>query len=149
MEKEVFVSVKGVQFSQEDSDCVEIISPGNYYYKDGRHYVMYEETQEDGLKINNILKVSDEKSEPNVELIKKGEIMATMIFGHGKSHVSSYQTPYGNIMLGFNTTDITIDYKHEEIYLKVEYSLEMNSEHVSDNKIEIKIKSKSCMDLLD
>lgn len=150
MEKDVIVSVNGMQFSDEDRDSMEFISPGAYYYKNNKHYVTYEEPSDDGgIQVTNVLKISSDRSEPRVELIKKGAVGTHLIFERDKNNISCYETAYGSLMMGFRSKSIVINHFQDEINVKIEYALEMNYEHVSDNKIEMKIRSKSCMESLN
>ena len=43
MTKEVIITLRGIQFgSAEDSaQPVEIVTPGEYYYKNGQHYLIF------------------------------------------------------------------------------------------------------------
>ena len=44
MTKDILVSISGLQVSPEmESDTVEVISPGEYYYRNDKHFVVYEE----------------------------------------------------------------------------------------------------------
>lgn len=45
MTKNVMIHIKGLQ-ADMDEEAIEVICPGTYYYKDGKHYVFYEENQE-------------------------------------------------------------------------------------------------------
>ena len=47
MVKDVLLSVQGLQMSPEDgSDTVELITSGEYYYRNDKHYLLYEEVTE-------------------------------------------------------------------------------------------------------
>mgnify|MGYP006326981055 CR=1 FL=1 len=93
--------------------------------------------------MKNLLKISGEMSEPKVELIKRGGVGSHLIFEVDKNNLSCYETEFGSFMLGFQANRINITCEKEEIDVKIEYSLEMDYEHISDNKIEISIKSKT------
>ena len=44
MTKDILISISGLQVSPEnESDTVEVISPGEYYYRNDKHFVVYEE----------------------------------------------------------------------------------------------------------
>ena len=44
MTEEVLISVKGLHaLATEDEDEVEVFSAGKYYFKNGKHYILYEE----------------------------------------------------------------------------------------------------------
>ena len=48
MTKEVLLTLQGLQFDQreENSDKIEMVTVGDYYKKNDRHYVVYEEVTE-------------------------------------------------------------------------------------------------------
>ena len=51
MTKEVLVSVSGLQMAvndmeSNDDEPIEVLSAGTYYFKNGKHYVFFEEVAE-------------------------------------------------------------------------------------------------------
>ena len=47
MDKDVWVSVAGLQFGDNpEGDRIEIITPGSYYKKKDKHYLLYDEVIE-------------------------------------------------------------------------------------------------------
>ena len=47
MTKDVLVKISGLQFAEDqDNGPVEIITTGNYYKKNGKHYILYDDVQE-------------------------------------------------------------------------------------------------------
>lgn len=140
MKKEVLIAVAGLQFEIDEDEALEVISPGEYYYRNGKHYVLYEELTEDegGIKggiTKNTLKFSKEQ----VELRKSGFNNVVMNFETGKKTVTCYQTPMGNLMIGIDTTDIRVQELPEGIVVDVRYMLDINYSHVSECAIKIKI----------
>ena len=59
MQKEVLIHVRGLQMmdAQSDQEPIEIVVPGQYYFRNGFHYLRYEE-------------ILDESSEPTINYIK-------------------------------------------------------------------------------
>ena len=45
MEKEVLIHVRGLQMMETDDsqEPIEIVVPGQYYFRNGSHYLRYEE----------------------------------------------------------------------------------------------------------
>ena len=75
MDKEVIVRVLGRQYDGTDSDEMEVVTTGTYYYKKGNHYIIYEEMLEEfDIPTRNILKVKDDGS--CVKIIKRGVVNA-------------------------------------------------------------------------
>ncbi len=139
MTKEVLVSVRGLQNTPEgQNDTVETISPGVYYFKNGKHYFIYEEVME-GLQenIKNMVKVSENR----MELIKKGGVSVHMLFEKKKKNVTYYYTPFGNLMVGIDAYYVDIHETDDEITVEVEYALDINNEHVSNCHIRLQAQA--------
>ena len=70
MDKEVLIHVRGLQMmeTEEGREPIEIVVPGQYYFRNGSHYLRYEEMLDDSAEPTvNYIKMS-----PNgVEVRKK------------------------------------------------------------------------------
>lgn len=139
MDKDVLVSIAGLQLELDQEEALEVISPGEYYLKNGKHYVFYEEITEVDAGDSGISKNRLKVSKDSVELAKKGFNNVNMIFELGKQTMTYYKTPYGDLMIGILTNDILIDEQEAGIVITIDYSLDINYAHVSDCKIIIKI----------
>ena len=140
MTKEVLLTIKGLQVSPEDeSDTVEMLAPGEYYYRNDKHFVVYEEAIDGKTEtVKNMVKLSKDC----VEVTKKGPARIHMIFEKNKKNISYYYTPFGNLQIGIDTQIIELDESDENIRAKVDYALEINSEHVANCHIVIDVKEK-------
>ncbi|MEG1458729.1 MAG: DUF1934 domain-containing protein [Acetivibrio sp.] len=139
MDKDVLVSISGLQFEMDQEETMEVISPGEYYFKNGKHYVFFEEMTEldeynRGLSKNR-LKIGSGQ----IELQKKGYSNTTLLFEKDKKNMTYYRTPYGELLVGIHTTDIKVEEHEEELLVTIAYSLDLNYEHVSNCTIIIKI----------
>lgn len=134
MAKDVLVSVKGTQFIDGEKDSVEVITSGTWYEKNGKRYLLYEETYE-GMQVTtkNTVKITPEI----VEVTKKGAISSRMVYELGKQHMSDYTTPMGLIVLGITTKDIFVEADQDKLHLELKYAMEMNGQFVSDSILEI------------
>ena len=140
MTKEVFLSLKGLQMeSGQEAQEMETITPAEYYRKKDSHYVIYEEMTEGfSEKTRNMIKFRDSY----LEVSKKGLFNVHMIFEKNKKNMTSYMTPYGNIMIGIDTESVLLKESEEQIKLRVEYYLEANYQHLADCKIELELQSR-------
>lgn len=144
MTKDVLVTVKGLQIGENHDDIMEIVCNGTYYFRNGKHYIKYEEIMEESMNsISNTLKISDSSDGLRVEVKKKGAIETTLIFEEGQNHISCYETEYGSFMLGFHASYISVEHDENKIHIHIDYAMEMNYEHLSDNQIDISIVSKT------
>ena len=78
MTKDILVRVRGVQTIGEEEDTVEMITPGTYYVKNGKQYLIYDESlDETGTPTHNTVKVmetrplSKDKRWRLVEIVEK------------------------------------------------------------------------------
>lgn len=141
MEKEVLLALKGLQFAmdEEGAQALETITPAEYYKRNDSHYVVYDEITE-GFKdtTKNIIKFKGSQ----VEVTKKGLVNVHMVFQERKKNMTSYSTPFGNILIGIDTDEVKIEEEDGKIHVTVVYSLEANYEHMADCKIEMRISSR-------
>lgn len=145
MTKDVLVKISGLQFGEEieDDEPVEIITTGNYYKKNGKHYILYDEVQEgfDGVT-KNVIKLNDDF----MDVTKRGATNVHMMFEKNKKNLSYYSTPYGNLLVGINATDVKVSETEDNIDIKVDYKLEVNYEHLAECTITMSVMSKDVRD---
>ena len=144
MTKEVMVSIKGLQFDQSaDSEEIETIQWGQYYKKNGTHYVIYDELMEGCEEpTKNIIKFRERE----LNLTKRGLVNVYMVFEENKKNVTYYTTPYGNLLIGLMATSVDVNESDKNINIQVEYQLEVNYEFLADCTITMNIKSKEAGD---
>jgi uncharacterized beta-barrel protein YwiB (DUF1934 family) len=136
MTKDVLINISGLQMDVEPDNPIEMVTTGAYYLRNGKHYILYDELSEDNEVTKNVLKIG-----PNsVELTRKGAQGSHMVFEEGKENLSYYDTPFGSLLMGVNTSSIDWMEKEEEMRLQVDYDLSVNSDHVSKCKIDVNIR---------
>lgn len=142
MTKDVLVSISGIQMSindgeNSDDEPIEVLNSGTYYYKNGKHYVFFEEVAE-GLQGVTKTQIKWKDSE-FLEVSKKGLSSVHMIFERNKKNRCYYDTPFGQLNLGIFMTDMLVDEKENHIHIQAEYSLDVNYEPLADCTIQIHI----------
>ena len=141
MTEDILISVRGLhtldtEQEEEQTDELEMTMPGKYYFRNGKHYVLFEETDEESQSVvKNRFKLAPDR----LEISKKGATNTTMTFQRGEKSSSWYGTPVGDVQLGIEVTDMELTEGEDEIEMNVAYALEMNSEHVSDARIRLRI----------
>lgn len=78
----------------------------------------------------------------SVDLSKKGASGVHMMFQRDKKTRTSYQTPYGSLMLGFDSKVIRVLESEDTIHLNLEYDLEVEEEHLSECSLTLKVQAK-------
>jgi len=139
MKKDVLVQVSGFQAMEEESEPIVLIAPGTYYLKNGKHYFLYEEIDEDGEISKNTIKVTQDM----VDLIRKGATSSHMVFEKGKENLTYYDTPFGSMLMGITTSAIRFrEVSGTHMELEIDYALSMNERHMSDCNIKIDVTAR-------
>lgn len=140
MTREVLITIRGLQNGSEtDGQPIEMTTAGEYFYKNNKHYLIYEEVMEGETKTtkNRI------KAAPGMmELTKNGIINVHMVFEENKKNVTHYHTPYGSLTMGIDAKQVLLEEEEDRMQITVVYGLEMNGEFVADCNIHIIVKSK-------
>lgn len=138
MTKDILLSLKGLQMeNSEDAQEMETITRADYYQRNGNHYVIYDEMMEGFTDVTrNRIKFNDSC----LEVFKKGLVNVQMIFEKNKKNMTSYATPYGNIVIGIDTEEIHVEEKDNQIQVIVKYALEANYQHLADCRIEMELR---------
>ena len=92
----------------EGDEPIELVVPGEYYFRNGSHYLRYEEMMED----------------------------------HGDTTII-YTTPFGTLEMGISATNLELKESDSHIDMRVNYSLDMNQEHVADCCLDIHAQPKN------
>ena len=134
MTKDVLITICGIQKRDGETDePIETVTPGEYYFRNGKHYILYEEVQEGIAEVTKcMIKIGDD----SVDLSKKGASGVHMIFQRDKKTRTSYQTPYGSLMLGFDSKMIRV------LESDLEYDLEVEEEHLAECSLTLKVQAK-------
>ena len=142
MTKDVLVSVKGLQFEMGSDEAVEMLAPGEYYERNGKHYVRYEEILEGAEGEHDISMNTVKISKDQVEIMKKGGSNVHMVFAVDQKNMTYYTTPFGNLQISIFTNYIKVEEKEDVIEVKLQYDLEINQTFVSNCEITMFVMSK-------
>ena len=121
MTRDILVRISGLQALDGESHDVEMITTGDYFLKNGKHYVIYDEIME-GFEgnVHNTIKITPEMMDQ-----------------------TRYATPLGDMVVELTTTRIHLDEQEDSLRVQVDYSLGLNYQHVSDCSIVIDICSRN------
>ena len=128
---------------QQGEDSVEMIAPGKYYFKNDKHFFLYDEVAE-GFEetTRNVVKVAP----GYMEVTKDGLISGHMVFEKNKKYVTYYYTPFGSILIGISATKVDVIEEENEIRIDVEYGLEINNQFVAECSIRMDATPKTSGD---
>ncbi len=141
MEKEVMIHINGMQYTGGDEpEPVEVITPGQYYYKNGHHYLMFEDITDNPMeRTSSIMKFRP----AYLEIKKKGFVDTRMVFEENKKTLSLYETPFGVMNISVSATSIRLREENEEIELTADYALDINNSYMADCTITLTATPKS------
>ena len=138
MTKDVLITIRGVHTLDHEDNDVEMIIRGDYYQKNGKHYILYEEILEGAEeRVKNVIKISPS----SMDIIKKGVTNSRMLFEKNKKNLSCYSTPVGNLVIGIQANHFYVEEQENSIKVNVDYSLDINYEHMSDCRILVDVQS--------
>lgn len=148
MTKEVLINISGLQVgvneAENQEEPIEVLNAGNYFFKNGKHYLLFEEVAEGMQGVTKTqIKLSGSEC---LEVIKRGVSNTHMIFDTKKKNRSYYETPYGQLNLGIFTKQIMVDEEDDNMNIKVEYALDVNYEPLAECTIRINVKPRDAKD---
>lgn len=139
MTKDVLIAIKGMQFEgATDPEEIEVIQRGQYYERNGSHYLLYDEPVEG---TSDIIKNRIRFKENEVQVAKKGAVNTTLTFTKNEKNMTNYATPFGNLIVGIDTQRIALELSEQKMDIKVDYALDINYEFLADCKISIKVSA--------
>ena len=147
MTKDVFVSISGMHeeiaetpaVERDEAEAIEVVTPGSYYFRNEKHYIVYDEAVEGSSEmIRNRIKITGTGC---VEIVKSGLSDSHMIFEKNKKNLSCYSTPVGNLVIGIQANHFYVEEQENIIKVNVDYSLDINYEHMSDCRICVDVQS--------
>ncbi len=138
MNKNVVISLMGLQYAVEEEEApIEVINFGQYYKKGDKHYLLYEETDESGKATKCRIKVSGKE----LELQKRDRSNTRLLFLPGEEYLTGYETPYGSLLVGVNTRSLELYEEEEFLRATLKYGLEINGEKTGECTLVLKVQS--------
>lgn len=126
-------------FDGSPSDKFELETLGSFYKKDGKFYIVYEETELTGFKdtTTTIKFMSDA-----VSLIRHGAASGRMEFVKNGKRLCNYNTPYGAIPVATELRELSHSFSKNGGKAKIRYILDYNNETIAQNTLDISVEMK-------
>ncbi|MBQ3786125.1 MAG: DUF1934 domain-containing protein [Lachnospiraceae bacterium] len=138
MTKDVMITVCGTQYDENGvAQPIEVITPGDYYFKNNKHYVIFDELIEG---TGGVTRSTFKFSKDECLMKRTGAANVQMIFNTANKTVSSYLTPFGSFMIGIDTNSIDCSESEDSISVDIDYALDVNYEYLADCKLRVDIK---------
>ncbi len=120
-----------------NEDFIEMTTVGKYGIKNGKVYMSYDDSSSVGVEdVTTILKAEDDL----VVLKRTGGLESRLEIEKGERHQCHYSTAFGNLSVGIfgEIVDINLDESGGKLLMK--YTIDVNSELLSKNNVEITVK---------
>lgn len=132
--KNVNVIINSMHKGDSGEDSIQVNTEGTYYYKNGKHYICYKETdRESGEVSNSLLKIWGNI----VEMVKRGTGATRLYFEAGRLNNTCINTIMGNISVSIDTKNLKITEETEKLKVIIEYCLIMGGEKISECRVEV------------
>ena len=141
MEKNVLIRVSSLQIPDNGApgDTFEVMVPGEYFFRGGKHYLRYEEEMEGFSEpVKNLIRMDTE----GMDVKKTGLIFSDMHFFPGESMSGPYKTPLGIIRMEFHTTAYLFEIEEDHLLAQASYGLSMDNAHVADCTVRIEARER-------
>ncbi len=139
--KDVMISITGEQYvGGGEDDTMQLVTDGQYCYKDGRGTLSYEESEITGLAGT---RTSFRFSPEGIVLSRDGTVTSRMEFREGGRSTFLYDTPYGSMTIGLDTHKIHNNLGEHGGDLVIDYVLNFDHRVAGRNKFTIKVKERT------
>ena len=139
MKKEVKISIRGRQTVEGESEVVEVFTDGNFYKKNDSYYIVYQSEEDTSFKgATTTVKIEKNK----VVMLRSAPVESQLIIEKGNRHLCSYNTGYGNVMIGINGSKIDVDLNERGGKIKFKYTIDVNSALLSSHEVTIFVEEK-------
>lgn len=137
MTKEVMVTITGRQtMDGEAQEPIEMVHVGEYYEKNGTHYILFDEVVEGfSGSVKNIIKIRDRY----LEVQKRGVIGSNMVFEEGKRQETTYSVPYGSFLMETATSSVQLRQTEELLEAVAAYEMSLNGARCADCDIRVAV----------
>ncbi|MBP5427458.1 MAG: DUF1934 domain-containing protein [Clostridiales bacterium] len=140
MNKDVIISVRGIQTSPNDKEAnqMELVTEGKYYKKGNSYYITYKESKVTGMEgTTTMVKVCEDGL---VTLIRFGTVNTQFMFKEGKKYTSYYDTMYGTFIVDILTKTVSIDVDDRGGDIRVDYNIAIDDNKRGETDFYIKIR---------
>ena len=135
--KKVYVSIIGETSVNGDDDKTELVTEGEYTFRNGKYLLRYREQLSDvGDECTTVIRIDNE----TVVMSRSGNINTQMIFEKGKRHVGHYETPLGSFTIGVSTDALAIKVDDNGGEVEIRYILDINNSAQVENYLHLNIR---------
>lgn len=123
--------------TDDDCDETEFFTTGTYEETEKGFVIKYSENAEIGYESCH---VSITAAGESITIERSAPAPSLLTVEKGKKHHCVYGTPFGDFMMGINAFEVRNELTPEGGTLFLRYSIDINSDFVSENELNIAIK---------
>ncbi|MBR5155113.1 MAG: DUF1934 domain-containing protein [Clostridia bacterium] len=138
MKENAMISLKTLQNIDGDEEVneIELQTQGKFAEKNGKFYIIYQESELTGFEdTTTTIKVSED----SVSMTRTGKYNSKMVFRRGEKCLCSYATPYGVIPVGVNPTLLESKMDDQGGKVNIEYILDIDNRDYLKNRLNLTV----------
>ena len=136
----VLLSIRGEQyFDGIDPDETELMTEGTMALTEDGMVLSYEESELTGMEGTT---TTFEVKGPRVTLTRSGAVNSQMVFEEGRQHTSLYETPFGELSVDIQTSELKHNLSERGGLMEIKYSIAVEHTTTGRNCFKIRVKRK-------
>ncbi len=137
-EKKVLISLVSKQSDGDGSpETLEIATEGTFKQTPEGTYIEYDEPDEGMGKSKSGILINTPE---HITMTRSGDYNAQLVIEKGVRHNCLYETPYGSLIMGVFAREAEAVFTADGGKIKLSYTVDINSEFLSENDVNISIK---------
>ena len=136
----VLLSIRGEQyFDGIDPDATELMTEGIMVLTEDGMVLSYQESQLTGMEGTT---TTFEVKGPRVTLTRSGAVNSQMVFEEGRQHTSLYETPFGELSVDIQTSELKHNLTERGGLMEIKYSIAVEHTVTGRNCFKIRVRRK-------
>ena len=136
----VLLSIRGEQYFDDiDPDATELMTEGIMEVTDDGIVLSYEESELTGMEGTT---TTFEVKGPRVTLTRSGAVNSQMVFEEGRQHTSLYETPFGELSVDIQTSELRHNLSERGGLMEIKYSIAVEHTVTGRNCFKIRVRRK-------
>ena len=136
----ILLSVRGEQyFEGVDPDATELMTEGTLTVMPEGFRIAYEQTELTGMQGTT---TAFEVHGPMVTLTRTGKVNSQMVFEKGRQHTSLYETPFGELTVDIQTSELRHNLTDRGGVMEIRYSIAVEHTVTGRNCFKLRVRPK-------
>ena len=136
----VLLSIRGEQyFDGIDPDETELMTEGTMALTEDGMVLSYEESELTGMEGTT---TTFEVKGPRVTLTRSGAVNSQMVFEEGRQHTSLYETPFGELSVDIQTSELKHNLSERGGLMEIKYSIAVEHTVTGRNCFKMRVRRK-------